>query len=85
VLFQPYIELAEGWDPTRLRGERYRAACCLQAEIVLQAGSWLGRAGQWLVPKEACQDEKECVVRSVVEPHTAPICDSRAVLPWDFC
>jgi hypothetical protein len=46
VLFQPYIELAEVRDPARLRDDRYGAACCLQAEIVLQAGSWLGRAGQ---------------------------------------
>jgi uridine phosphorylase len=37
ALFQPYIELERGWDPTLLRDERYRAACRLQAEVVLEA------------------------------------------------
>jgi len=37
VLFQPYIELERGWDPTLLHDERYRAACRLQAEVVLEA------------------------------------------------
>jgi len=37
VLFQPYIELAQGWDPTLLRDQRYRDACRLQAEVVLEA------------------------------------------------
>ena len=45
VLFQPYIELAQGWDPARLREERYRAACHLQAEAVLEASVWLGQQG----------------------------------------
>lgn len=36
VLFQPYIELSKGWRPARL-DERYRAACRLQAEAVLEA------------------------------------------------
>jgi uridine phosphorylase len=38
VLFQPYIDLQRGWDPARLRGDRYRTTCRLQAEIVLEAG-----------------------------------------------
>jgi uridine phosphorylase len=37
VLFQPYIELAQGWNPALLRDQRYRDACCLQAEVVLEA------------------------------------------------
>jgi len=41
VLFQPYIELERGWDPTLLRDERYRAACRLQAEMVLETSVWL--------------------------------------------
>ena len=45
VLFQPYIELAQGWDPARLRDERYRTACHLQAEVVLEASVRLGRQG----------------------------------------
>jgi uridine phosphorylase len=45
VLFQPYIELAQGWDPARLRDERYRAACYLQAEVVLEASVRLERQG----------------------------------------
>lgn len=45
VLFQPYIELERGWDPARLGDERYRAACRLQAEVVLQASIRLGRQG----------------------------------------
>jgi hypothetical protein len=47
VLFQPYIELAQGWDPAWLRDERYRDACRLQAEAVLQASLQLRREG-WL-------------------------------------
>lgn len=38
VLFQPYIELSQGWNPASLRDERYRDACRLQAEVVLEAG-----------------------------------------------
>jgi uridine phosphorylase len=45
VLFQPYIELAQGWDPARLRDQRYRDACHLQAEVVLEAGVHLKRQG----------------------------------------
>jgi hypothetical protein len=41
VLFQPYIELAQGWNPVWLRDERYRDACRLQAEIVLEASTRL--------------------------------------------
>ena len=41
VLFQPYIELAQGWNPAWLRDERYRDACRLQAEIVLEASTRL--------------------------------------------
>jgi uridine phosphorylase len=43
VLFQPYIELERGWDPTRLHEARYRATCRIQAEVVLQAAVWLRR------------------------------------------
>jgi len=45
VLFQPYIELARGWDPSRLGNERYRSACRLQAEVVLEASLRLKRKG----------------------------------------
>jgi len=38
VLFQPYIELCRGWDPSRLQDESYQAAYRLQAEAVLEAG-----------------------------------------------
>jgi hypothetical protein len=44
VVFQPYIELAQGWDPARL-DETYRTACHLQAEAVLGASVRLGRQG----------------------------------------
>jgi hypothetical protein len=44
VLFQPYIELAQGWDPARL-DEVYRTACHLQAEVVLEASVQLARQG----------------------------------------
>ncbi|TEU10460.1 MAG: hypothetical protein E3J21_26290 [Anaerolineales bacterium] len=44
VLFQPYIELAQGWNPARL-DEVYRTACHLQAEAVLEASVRLGRQG----------------------------------------
>jgi hypothetical protein len=42
VLFQPYIELARGWDPARL-DKVYHAACHLQAEAVLEASVRLGQ------------------------------------------
>jgi hypothetical protein len=45
VLFQPYIELAQGWDPARLHDERYRTACHLQAEAVLEASVRLAQRG----------------------------------------
>ncbi|MGA9349565.1 MAG: hypothetical protein WBW48_12300 [Anaerolineae bacterium] len=45
VLFQPYIELAQGWDPARLRDVRYRDACLFQAEVVLEASTQLRRQG----------------------------------------
>ncbi|MGD8554949.1 MAG: hypothetical protein PVJ32_05885 [Anaerolineales bacterium] len=45
VLFQPYIDLTKGWDPSMLRDERYRAACLQQADVVLRAGcTLLGRS-----------------------------------------
>jgi hypothetical protein len=45
VLFQPYVELALGWDPARLRDDRYRKSCHLQAQIVLEASARLKRRG----------------------------------------
>jgi hypothetical protein len=45
VLFQPYIELSHGWDPSRLGGESYRSACRVQAEVVLEAILRLKRKG----------------------------------------
>jgi hypothetical protein len=44
VLFQPYIELTRGWDPARL-DERYRDACHVQAEVVLESAVELNRRG----------------------------------------
>jgi hypothetical protein len=38
ALFQPYIDLAHGWDPQRLRSGPYRATGRLQAEVALEAG-----------------------------------------------
>jgi uridine phosphorylase len=37
ALFQPYIDLTQGWNPDRLDGHRYHATCRLQAEVVLEA------------------------------------------------
>ncbi|MBN1452915.1 MAG: hypothetical protein JW963_17990 [Anaerolineales bacterium] len=37
VLFQPYIDLQEGWNPSRL-DKSYTAICQIQAEIALEAG-----------------------------------------------
>ena len=45
VLFQPYIELEQGWDPAPLLDQRYRDTCRLQAEIVLEASTQLRRQG----------------------------------------
>jgi len=36
AVFQPYIDLTEGWNPNRL-DDAYEATCRLQAEIVLDA------------------------------------------------
>jgi hypothetical protein len=44
VLFQPYIELSRGWDPNWL-GDRYRATCRLQAEVILDACTALKQRG----------------------------------------
>jgi hypothetical protein len=41
VLFQPYIDLTQSWDPGPLRSERYQATCRLQAEAALEAGATL--------------------------------------------
>jgi uridine phosphorylase len=41
VLFQPYVDLTRGWDPTPVRDREYRATCRLQAEVVLEAGTKL--------------------------------------------
>jgi hypothetical protein len=41
VLFQPYIDLTEGWDPAPLQDGRYRATCRLQARVALEAGTLL--------------------------------------------
>jgi len=38
VLFQPYIDLTQGWDPAGLREGPYREISRLQAEVVLEAG-----------------------------------------------
>jgi uridine phosphorylase len=51
VLFQPYIELQRGWDPARLRDERYRIACRRQADAVLLACADLSDQG-FLQPQE---------------------------------
>ncbi len=36
AVFQPYIDLAKGWDPSRL-DDRYGETCRLQADVVLDA------------------------------------------------
>jgi uridine phosphorylase len=41
VLFQPYIDLRQGWDPRPLQDRRYRTTCRLQAEVTLEAGATL--------------------------------------------
>lgn len=59
VLFQPYIELAQGWDPARL-DEVYRATCHLQAEAVLGAAVQLKRRGLLkLSDLTGCTGQKE--------------------------
>jgi hypothetical protein len=44
VLFQPYIDLSKGWDPSRL-GEDYVQSCRFQAEAALQAAIRLREQG----------------------------------------
>ena len=48
ALFQPYIDLRQGWDPTRL-DEVYRDVCHLQAEIALDACLRLVRRGDVVI------------------------------------
>jgi len=36
AVFQPYIDLTEGWNPSRL-GETYQNTCQMQADVVLDA------------------------------------------------
>jgi uridine phosphorylase len=43
VLFQPYIDLTQGWNPGALREPHYRATCGLQAEVALEAATRLLR------------------------------------------
>jgi hypothetical protein len=43
VLFQPYIDLARGWDPSQMDGARYSNACLIQADVALDAGAALLR------------------------------------------
>jgi uridine phosphorylase len=44
AIFQPYIDLTEGWVPDRL-DDAYRATCQLQADVVLGAASRLRERG----------------------------------------
>jgi uridine phosphorylase len=44
AIFQPYIDLTEGWNPDRL-DDVYQATCRFQAEIVLDAAHRLRRDG----------------------------------------
>ncbi len=46
VLFQPYIDLSVGWNPSRLDA-RYDEACRLQAEVVLAAALELRHEGRF--------------------------------------
>jgi uridine phosphorylase len=41
VLFQPYVDLIQGWEPVRLHDRRYRDTARLQAEVVLEASARL--------------------------------------------
>lgn len=45
VLFQPYLDLNQGWDTGWLNDDIYRSTCLLQADIVLQAGRILQQLG----------------------------------------
>jgi len=47
VLFQPYIDLTQGWNPILLREESYRSISRLQAEVVLEAGIRLKGQGMF--------------------------------------
>jgi len=44
AIFQPYIDLAQGWDPSRLN-DVYQATCRLQADVVLDAALRLHDVG----------------------------------------
>jgi uridine phosphorylase len=44
VLFQPYIDLQQGWNPACL-DDRYRATCIVQAEAVLDTSIRLRKQG----------------------------------------
>ena len=57
ALFQPYIDLTQGWDPGCL-DERYREACRLQAEIVLAAGLYLMKPGSAQGPKDKRKENR---------------------------
>ena len=57
ALFQPYIDLAKGWRPSRLRNACYQKACHLQAEIFLVASTRLVRWG--LIASIGNRDERE--------------------------
>lgn len=37
VVFQPYIELEQGWKPAHLEDDTYYETSCLQAEVALEA------------------------------------------------
>lgn len=52
ALFQPYIDLSQGWDPTRL-GALYEATCRVQAAVALDAAVELMRRGRFGVPSRA--------------------------------
>ena len=45
VIFQPYIDLTEGWKPERLLEETYRTGCIKQADILLEACKLLDQEG----------------------------------------
>jgi uridine phosphorylase len=44
VLFQPYIDLQDGWNPTRIDA-RYHTTCIVQADVVLDASLRLKEQG----------------------------------------
>jgi uridine phosphorylase len=45
VLFQPYIDLKQGWNPERLKQDEYLDTCRLQADVVLAASDRLAQQG----------------------------------------